>query len=314
MIRSSTATCWSFAVACLGIACGTDAAGTGVSQRDSGNLPFNDAAVGVSPQASGGDSGSGSGGMSSGSSSGASAGDAGGGETGGNSAATGDASSATSGEGGSAAASSGADGGGASVAIDSGMSGGGALCGPNSTMSCNQGQYCDPSLGCVSCLMDSQCPASMRWCVQGSCVQCRTNTDCGSGTTPACYPADHSCHAACLTNQQCQGNSLICNVTTGACVGCNSSHDCPTSQPVCDSVTQQCVQCATSADCAGTATPACLRNRCVQCATNADCSGATPYCSAGGDSGPRCVQCVQDTQCPPSAPKCNSGTCGMSSG
>src|SRR4029077_15221804 len=152
----------------------------------------------------------------------------------------------------------------------------GALCGPNSTMSCGSGQFCDPTLGCVNCLMDSQCPASMRWCLQGSCVQCKTNADCGSGTTPACYPADHSCHAACITSQQCQGNGAsICNVTTGACVGCNPGHDCPTSQPVCDPVMQQCVQCASNTDCAGTSTPACVRSRCVQCATNADCSGMT---------------------------------------
>ncbi|HLK37957.1 MAG TPA: hypothetical protein VKU41_14450 [Polyangiaceae bacterium] len=180
---------------------------------------------------------------------------------------------------------------------------------------CPQGQHCDPTLGCVTCTIDSQCSASARFCVLGSCVQCKTNTDC-SGTTPSCWPGVQMCHAACTNDQQCadEGNARICNATTGACVGCNTSADCPTSQAICDPATQQCVQCASSADCAGTSTPACLRNRCVQCATNTDCSGAVPYCASGGDSPGRCVQCLQSAQCPPSAPSCNGGTCGRSSG
>jgi hypothetical protein len=74
------------------------------------------------------------------------------------------------------------------------------------------------------------------------------------------------------------------------------------------------VQCANSADCAGSATPACLRNKCVQCATNADCPAATPRCATGGDSPGRCVQCLQNADCPTTAPSCNSGTCGKSGG
>jgi hypothetical protein len=180
---------------------------------------------------------------------------------------------------------------------------------------CPQGQHCDPTLGCVTCTMDSHCPASARFCVVGSCVQCKTNTDCG-GTTPSCWPGLQMCQAACTSNQQCaqDGNARICNTSTGACVGCNSSADCPTSQSICDPTTQQCVQCSSSADCAGTSTPACLRNHCVQCATNADCPGPMPYCALGGDSPGRCVQCLQNAHCPPSAPSCNSGTCGRSGG
>lgn len=180
---------------------------------------------------------------------------------------------------------------------------------------CPQGQHCDPTLGCVTCTKDSQCPASARFCVQGSCVQCKTNTDCG-GTTPSCWPGDQMCHAACTSNQQCaqDGNARICNASTGACVGCNSAADCPTSQSLCDATTQQCVQCSSSADCGGTSTPACLRNRCVQCATSGDCSGSMPYCAIGGDSPGRCVECLQSAQCPPSAPSCNSGTCGKPGG
>jgi hypothetical protein len=182
---------------------------------------------------------------------------------------------------------------------------------------CPQGQHCDPTLGCVTCATDSQCPASMRFCVLGNCVQCKSNTDCGGGTTPSCWPGSYMCHAGCTTNQQCaqQDNNVpICNTSTGACVGCMTSANCPSSQGICDPTTLQCVQCTGRADCAGTSTPACVQNRCVPCATSADCSGATPYCSPGGDSPWRCVQCLLNTQCPPSAPSCNSGTCGRPGG
>jgi hypothetical protein len=182
---------------------------------------------------------------------------------------------------------------------------GSLLCGP-----CSQGQQCDPTLGCVDCTMDSQCPASTRVCVLGSCVQCRTNSDCGHGTTPSCWPGDHTCHPACTTDQQCQDNAPKCDTTTGACVGCATAADCPTSQGVCDPTTQQCVQCASNADCSGTSTPACVRSHCVRCANNADCMGATPYCATGGDSAWTCVQCIQNSQCPATAPSCNGGMCG----
>ncbi len=176
---------------------------------------------------------------------------------------------------------------------------------------CLGGQLCDPSLGCVACLTDANCPASARFCVLGSCVQCTQNDDCG-GTTPSCWLATQTCHPACVSNQQCadEGNAGLCNPSTGACGGCMTAADCPTSASVCDATTLQCVQCVTRADCAGTSTPACLRTHCAQCAADADCPGATPFCVLGGDSPGRCVQCLQNAQCPSTAPSCNAGTCG----
>jgi hypothetical protein len=186
---------------------------------------------------------------------------------------------------------------------------GAVLCGP-----CSQGQECDPALGCVNCTMDSQCPASARYCLLGNCVQCRTNTDCGNGTTPSCWPGNHTCQAPCTMNQCGDGNAPICDVTTGACVGCMSAADCPTSQGVCDPTTQQCVQCTSGADCVGTSTPACARNMCVQCATSTDCSGATSYCTSGGDNPWQCVECLQNGHCSPNKPSCNGGVCGKAGG
>jgi len=202
-------------------------------------------------------------------------------------------------------------GGGTLAGAEGGPEGGGAICGANGASMCTATQQCDPALGCVDCTSAAQCPVAAAFCLGGACVQCRTSNDCDAGTTPVCWPADHTCHAACMNDQQCQsGNGAICSKSTAACVGCESSADCPNSRNLCDPTTQQCVQCTSNSDCAGTATPACSRNRCAQCASNADCSGVTPYCRAGGDNGPVCVQCLQPADCPPSAPKCNGGTCG----
>ena len=266
--------------ACFSVACGVDAGGTGASHGDGGAGP---------PPIVTGIGGGGGQGAASG---------AGAGSSGGSGAAAGTTPVAA--DGGAQASTDG----GVVLASDAAGAEAASACG------CRPGQQCDPALGCVDCLMDSQCPASSRFCVQGLCVQCKANGDCGAGTTPACWPASHTCHPACTSSQQCQdGNATICNTSTGACVGCNTSADCPTSQKFCDPTTQQCVQCVSTADCAGTSTPVCVRNRCAECATSADCSGATPYCNAGGDNGPRCAQCLQSAQCPPSAPNCNSGTC-----
>jgi len=295
--------------ACCAVACGGDVRGLGPeSGGDSGLHDGGGPARG--PEAA---SGSGS------DASVGSSGNAGTSSSGGDGGGSGAPGTASIGSGGSAM--TGADGGMATASptldASTGDAAGGSytLCGTDSGM-CPKGLQCDPTMGCVTCTMDSQCAAATRFCLLGSCVQCKTNTDCAGGTTPSCWPATHTCHAACTTNQQCSqdGTAPICNTTTGACVGCISSADCPASQRLCDPTSQQCVQCVGRADCAGTSTPACLQNRCVACATNADCSSATPYCASGGDSAPRCVQCVQNAQCPPSAPSCNGGTCGRSSG
>src|SRR5579859_5241080 len=77
-----------------------------------------------------------------------------------------------------------------------GVGGGGpgsALCGPNGTHQCG-GRQCDPTLGCVECTVGgTQCAASDPFCVQGACVACRTNADCGAGAS-SCWPQNHTCH------------------------------------------------------------------------------------------------------------------------
>lgn len=204
---------------------------------------------------------------------------------------------------------------------------GSALCGVNGTNDCGNGRMCDPSLGCVQCLSNNDCPAAAKYCILGRCDVCQSNADCGSTSpTPACYPADHQCHPACTSNAQCtQDLGRICNTQTGACVGCNAASDCAAPTPICDPTTQQCVQCAKDTDCSGS-TPFCLvkRGTCVACLSNANCGASEPICdperfqcrsgctSSTSCAAPTpvcdttrssCVQCVANTDCTNAATK-----------
>jgi hypothetical protein len=73
------------------------------------------------------------------------------------------------------------------LACGNSSSGSGALCGPNGTNQCGPTRQCDPTLGCVECSMDTDCSASAKFCIRGSCEACRDNFDCGVAA-PACFP------------------------------------------------------------------------------------------------------------------------------
>jgi hypothetical protein len=182
---------------------------------------------------------------------------------------------------------------------------GSVLCGPNGTNACRANEPCDPSFGCVACTSALQCSASTPFCLRGSCVACEGKADCTMGL--ACWPSSHTCRAACTGNQAqtCSRSTPICNMGSGACVGCNQSGDCGQGAMVCDPTTQQCVQCATDSDCSG-ARPRCLasRGQCVGCLAGSDCPPATPVCNPQGFA---CTAgtCADGTiACPGSTPCC----------
>jgi hypothetical protein len=198
--------------------------------------------------------------------------------------------------------------------------------------------------GCVQCLTNSNCPTAMSHCLNGTCVVCAASADCGNGTTPVCWPGNHTCHAACGEGgAACPmgvGQPSFCDTTTGACVGCRTSMDCPTAAPVCESTTSRCVQCQADNNCTGT-TPHCdpTTLTCVACVTNSDCTNpATPVCRvAFGAMGPmgrscqagctssaqctdggatvcdpngNCVQCVDNSTCSAQNPICDTNAFG----
>src|SRR5262245_52467125 len=73
-------------------------------------------------------------------------------------------------------------------------SNGSVICGTNGATDCGN-RKCDPSLGCVECLANGDCPATAPICVHGSCSQCGSNADCPA-STPACWLFDRKCHPA----------------------------------------------------------------------------------------------------------------------
>jgi hypothetical protein len=228
---------------------------------------------------------------------------------------------ATSGAGGTGATSGAATTGATSGAGGTGATSGAATTGASSgtatsgaadpctdgTYKCNAAQKCDPTLGCVECLTNANCPpggagnANLKVCVLGNCAVCGADTDCPTGDV--CYPSNHTCHASCLADGGAAcggGRTPICDMTTGACVGCLTADDCKNTagRAVCDATTQQCVQCQADADCKGNAAGAVCDTAsatCVQCEANSDCPTARPVCDADFHT---CVAgCTTDAQC-----------------
>src|SRR5262249_51076127 len=131
-----------------------------------------------------------------------------------------------------------------------------ALCDTASATACSgQGRKCNPALGCVECIADTDCATGGRdpFCVRGRCEACRTNADCGVAA-PICYPGDHRCHVSCAIDggARCGLATPHCDTATGACVGCLAPTDCPPPAPLCESTTKACVVCEKNSDCPAT--------------------------------------------------------------
>lgn len=185
------------------------------------------------------------------------------------------------------------------------------------------GTVCDAAIGCVECAGDGDCGATRPFCIEGRCEACAQTSDCGTGM--ACYPADGTCHPACTSNASCTDpHAPLCNVDTGACVGCIQATDCPGEKPICDPANGQCAECASNGDC-GASAPVCdlsdgecrecvvdgqcpdgglcVEHHCKEiCHGDSDCGTAAPFCAPSGE----CVQCLVPKDCPATAPFCNA--------
>lgn len=222
------------ALACLGAACGLDVHGTGPS--DGGSAHDDERGSVVAADGGPGATGNPAGSSSSG---------GGGGPLG-----------IDAGSPGFAGGSAGLEGGSEAATVE------GGLTSPDGSVVCNPNGNCPPGKH-ASCTSDQQCAQddSARFCdtSTGTCVGCRTSTDCPQGQS-------------------------VCDPTVRTCVECVSNADCAgTSTPAC--AQNRCVPCATNADCSGV-TPFCRLGgdspwQCVACLQNSDCPPGLPSCSGG---------------------------------
>ncbi|MGF1469180.1 MAG: hypothetical protein ACFCGT_23900 [Sandaracinaceae bacterium] len=145
------------------------------------------------------------------------------------------------------------------------------------------------------------CPELAPFCVDETCVACRTSLDC-IGDERLC-DEDGSC-VACLTDLDCNPGQPRC-AEDRTCVECLTDEDCPLDTPACR--TRACIPCEKSEDCAGrTAAPVCdvENGACVECLVGEEAAcGASPCttenaCSAyGQQTQDRCEPCDTDDNC-----------------
>jgi hypothetical protein len=212
----------------------------------------------------------------------------------------------------------------------------GASCGGAGSDTCTRAGAkcalgCEPNLGCVSCGSNADCGPGAPFCVLGDCEACVTSKDCGAGQ--ACFPEHHECRTACASNANCtDSDAPLCNLMTGACVGCLTNMNCPPDHPICEPTRSQCSECSLEVPC-GAATPACnlQDGECEQCLVDADCNGAFvcggdhkchPICKTNAECTDQerpicnvetggCVGCLINQNCPAGAPVCRpDGRCG----
>lgn len=154
-------------------------------------------------------------------------------------------------------------------------SGGAASSGSGCTIGGTKCEFgCTPTLGCTECKVNADCKeAGKLVCVLGKCHECDVRSDCAVGQ--ACFPKDHKCAQACSGNPDCPGDAPICEMGTGACVGCFTGADCTsfTGTPICEPTRARCSECASNADC-GAASPACdlSDGKCHDCLVDSDCA------------------------------------------
>jgi len=171
-----------------------------------------------------------------------------------------------------------------------------------------------------SCSIDNDCVvAGLPYCVNQTCVACRTSNQCNNAVgTPYCSAQNTCVSCAAATGGICSGATPVCDSVSGSCVECVQNSQCPIAgKGFC--VASTCQDCNAALASAGGvdggasdggssdggvtpvcfgSTPVCASSgpmvgQCVQCMSNTDCSGITPICDASNT----CVPCTSDTQC-----------------
>jgi hypothetical protein len=181
----------------------------------------------------------------------------------------------------------------------------------------NEAGKCERTLTCPE--VDALLPASSGGAGGSSPVPVAdggraATTDCSRipcGAGQVCNLATGAC-VGCLENNDCE-SAKVCNRATGKCVACLGDNDCSTPSPYCNTVRDACEQCRVDADCPVTA-PACNTGvgSCASCSSEAACNNKTrnglaaPVCALNGTLAGQCVPCTGDRDCPsPDAPHCD---------
>jgi hypothetical protein len=155
---------------------------------------------------------------------------------------------------------------------------------------------------CVECRSDVECGGNKPACLAGVCVTCTGPEHCPAQS--ACNVAAQRCAPACGDAAACSGPTANCDVRQGFCVECVGDSDCPEpGKPACDQPGGQCVECTRPEHCTGARARCDLtRHQCVECSADDDCAGGG-RCDAMGRCQPGCIGDAMDVACMPAPPR-----------
>src|SRR5690606_27070432 len=99
------------------------------------------------------------------------------------------------------------------------------------------GQKCGPGGTCVQCITNGDC-GSGKQCVNNQCVTCDTAQYCGPSCTPCSGSTPHCNGTQCVCDATSCGAGAYCNGTS--CVTCNTTQFCGPSCQTCSGTTPVC--------------------------------------------------------------------------
>ena len=169
---------------------------------------------------------------------------------------------------------------------------------------------------CVQCKTDSDCPSeTAAQCSGGTCVGCTDSSQCTRfSSTPACNSTSGKC-VECIHNDNCTSiEKPDCEDIEGQCGLCYRREHCSRFSPelMCHPEIRSCVQCITDSNCSNAAAAQCSdSNICIPCTANTHCAHfVTRRSCKNPEAGGTCVQCLDHSNCTSeTAAKCDSNTC-----
>jgi hypothetical protein len=137
------------------------------------------------------------------------------------------------------------------------------------------------------------CPAPLH-CADGTCAQCKSDSDCTTVGLSRCEPTRHRC-VACLQASDC-AQGFTCDPLANRCLQkCDENVACPIDAHGCDESRSVCYECDEDHECFGSMLGnlcASDGSGCVECRKEADCPGRHCDQLTG-----RCVDCRDALDC-----------------